>query len=590
MDNLGIDADSQFTDSALDLATYELKHTGNVTYNGTLEIITYFDVTAKSGGHILVGNGANVDMSALDSLVIKVKSRSDITKITPDTKHEVILKEAGRNFTPVAQNKVTVDTGGELNRLIRWVSDENGVVLLNNNDNGGGNPENPDPGGGDPENPGDGDNGGGNPGDGEGGVIVPIFDPKPIRDEVTGPIAPGLVEQLIGIGIGNESDAGKVLNDLGSTKNVSETLNRLGGRTDIREVSEGLGEFNIEEIQDILTDISVNMDSVVSSGINARLGEVNNKDESTFKLNGLNKPNASESLTNQAAVAAGDEDDIDTGIWVVPFYGKATQKSRNDGASGYKSKSQGGIIGFDYALSDSVIVGAAYTRADSKLRHQNYKVGDKTKAISDIYSIYGLYNCGTSNFFVEAIGSYGRSRVKNYEKRKVYTGDQTAIGKFNNTSYSGELLGGYNYLISNFTAITPMIGTRYATFKNNSYKETGTTFQNLSVRKKSYDRFEGIAGLKGVTNFFVKDVKIKPELHGFVNYDFKGKLPNTDARLDGIEEPLTTVTFKPTKLNYNLGGSLSIQYNMMEFGIRYNLSLAKKYIANQGSLRLKVNL
>ncbi len=92
MDNLGIDADSQFTDSALDLATYELKHTGNVTYNGTLEIITYFDVTAKSGGHILVGNGANVDMSALDSLVIKVKSRSDITKITPDTKHEVILK------------------------------------------------------------------------------------------------------------------------------------------------------------------------------------------------------------------------------------------------------------------------------------------------------------------------------------------------------------------------------------------------------------------------------------------------------------------------------------------------------------------
>ncbi|AAY61329.1 Cell surface antigen-like protein Sca7 [Rickettsia felis URRWXCal2] len=103
-----------------------------------------------------------------------------------------------------------------------------------------------------------------------------------------------------------------------------------------------------------------------------------------------------------------------------------------------------------------------------------------------------------------------------------------------------------------------MIGTRYATFKNNSYKETGTTFQNLSVRKKSYDRFEGIAGLKGVTNFFVRDVRIKPELHGFVSYDFKGKLPNIDARLDGIDEPLTTVKFKPTKLNYNLGGSLSV--------------------------------
>ncbi|HJD59543.1 MAG TPA: autotransporter domain-containing protein [Rickettsia endosymbiont of Omalisus fontisbellaquei] len=577
LDNLGIDADSQFTDSVLDLANYELKHTGNVTYNGTLEIITYFDTTLQSGGHILVGNGANVDMSPLDKLVIKVKSRSDITKITPDTKHEVILKEAGGNFIPVAHAKTTVDTSGELNRLIRWVrwtSDENGVVLLNNNDDdgGGGNPGNPDPG--------DGDNGGGNPGnpnpgDGGGGLI-PIFDPKPIKDEVTGPIAPGLIDQLIGIGIGNDSDAGKALNNLGSTKNVSETLNRLGGRTDVREVSEGFGEFNRGEIEDILTDISVNMDSFVSSGVNTRLDEVNNKDEST--------------RTNQAAIAAGDEDNIGTGIWGVPFYGKATQKSRNDGASGYKSKSQGGIIGFDYALSDRVIVGAAYTRADSKLRHQDYKIGDRTKAISDIYSIYGLYNCETSNFFVEAIGSYGRSRIKNYEKRKVYTGDQTAIGKFNNTSYSGELLGGYNYLISNLMAITPMIGTRYATFKNNSYKETGTTFQNLSVRKKSYDRFEGIAGLKGITNFFVRDVKIKPELHGFVSYDFKGKLPNIEARLDGIDEPLTTVRFKPTKLNYNLGGGISTQYNRMEFGIRYNLSLAKKYIANQGSLRLKVNL
>ncbi|WP_081482366.1 hypothetical protein [Rickettsia australis] len=156
LDNLGIDDDLQFTNSALDLATYELKHTGNVTYNGTLEIITYFDVTAQSGGHILVGNGANVDMLALDSVVIiKVKSRSDITKITPDTKHEVILKAAGGNVIPVTQNKVTVDTGGELNRLIKWVSDENGVVLLNNNDNGGGNTENLDLGGGDPENPGD---------------------------------------------------------------------------------------------------------------------------------------------------------------------------------------------------------------------------------------------------------------------------------------------------------------------------------------------------------------------------------------------------------------------------------------------------
>ena len=62
------------------------------------------------------------------------------------------MKEAGGSVTSLTQDKVTVDTGRELNRLIRWVSDEHGVVLLNNNGDGGGNPTNPDRG--------DGDNGG----------------------------------------------------------------------------------------------------------------------------------------------------------------------------------------------------------------------------------------------------------------------------------------------------------------------------------------------------------------------------------------------------------------------------------------------
>ncbi|HJD60431.1 MAG TPA: autotransporter outer membrane beta-barrel domain-containing protein, partial [Rickettsia endosymbiont of Omalisus fontisbellaquei] len=250
----------------------------------------------------------------------------------------------------------------------------------------------------------------------------------------------------------------------------------------------------------------------------------------------------------------------------------------------------GGIIGFDYNIDNSIVVGAAYTRADSKLRHKNDKNGDKTKAKSNIYSIYGLYNWLTSNFFVEAIGSYGKSKIKNYEGRITSTENQTAVGKFNNTSYSGELLGGYNHLMSHLTTITPMLGLRYATFKNNSYKESGTTFQNLSTRKNSYNKFETILGLKGVTNYLVQDILVRPELHGFVNYNFKGKLPNIDARLDGIDEPLTTVRFKPAKITYNLGGGISTKYNMMEFGIRYNLSLAKKYMANQGSLKIKVNL
>jgi len=580
LDDIEINANLNVRDVILDLANYELKHTGNVTYNGLLTVITYYDTTLKTGGHVLVGNGASVDMSGVDNVIIKIKSRSDITKITNGEKHQVVALEAGATFVPAPQNKVTIDSTDEANRWVKWVSDNTGLTLIADDGTGGG-----DSGGG-----GD-DNGGG------GNAIIPEFDPTPIIDDTKdSPVASGIADQLIKYvtGFGNTSDAGKLLNDLGlmPSSSVSETLDRLGERTNTKEPTENTIAFNGLELEDILIDVSVNIDNLTAEGIEGRLEDVGGD-----ALSGLNEPtstlnnNSGENRRGRTPVAAGDgdEDNIGTGVWGVPFYGKATQKSKN-GASGYKSSTSGGIVGFDYALNNSVVLGAAYTRADSKLRHQNDKVGDRTKAVSDVFSVYGLYNWPQNNCFIEGIASYGRTSIKNHEKRMTSTGDQTAIGKFTNISYTGELLGGYNYLMPNLTTVTPMLGVRYATFKNNGYTEKGTTFQNLSVRKNSYNKFAGIIGLKGTTNFLVQDIILKPELHGFINYDFKRKTPNIDAYLNGIDEPLTTIRFKPARVLYNLGCGISTKYNRMEFGIRYNLSMAKKYTANQGSLKIKVNL
>ena len=140
-----------------------------------------------------------------------------------------------------------------------------------------------------------------------------------------------------------------------SPSRVSEALDRLSHRTNTNGINEGVGEFSGIEIEDLLTDIAINMDNLTSEGIGNRLEELG--DENT--LSGLNELNSSlnnnnqnrrrHSTTNQAAVVAGDEDNIGTGIWGIPFYGKATQKSKN-GSSGYKSNTGGGIIGFDYNI------------------------------------------------------------------------------------------------------------------------------------------------------------------------------------------------------------------------------------------------
>lgn len=570
--NSVVEGDLNVTDAILDLANYELKHTGNVTHNGTLNIITYFDTTLKTGGHILVDQDSSYDMSNLNKIIINVVSRSDTTKIAKGDKHQIVTLNEGATFSPYPNSDVTINSSDTGNKWVNWVSDGTGFALVADDVDGGG---------------------GGN---GSGGLDLSVINP------ITNPIASGIATQLANNVKDSDttSSAAQLKKDLEAmpTNTMIKTLDRLGHRVNIAEVSEGVGEFTNMELQNILTDVAINMDNLTSEGIFGRLEELGDE----TRLSGLNEPNSTLKNNNtsgrrrtinrtQAATAAGDEDNIGTGVWGVPFYGIATQKSKN-GASGYKSNTGGGIIGIDYAVDDSIVLGAAYTRAESKLRHKNTKIGDKTKATSNIFSVYGLYNWLQNNLFAEFIGSYGRNRIKNKEKRITSTGNQTAIGQFTNSFYSGELLGGYNYVIpnSNLTTLTPMLGIRYATFKNNSYNENGTTFQNLSVRRNSYNKFEGIIGLKGTTNFFVENIILKPELHGFINYNFNNKTPNIAAYLDGNDEPLTTIGFKPAKALYNVGCGVSTRYNMLELGIRYNLSLAKKYIANQGSLKIKVNL
>ncbi len=197
----------------------------------------------------------------------------------------------------------------------------------------------------------------------------------------------------------------------------------------------------------------------------------------------------------------------------------------------------------------------------------------------------------SGNWFVQGIISFGSSRVRNYEKRVInLTLDQTAMGKYNSTSYSGEVLGGYRYILADHQIVlTPMLGLRYAKFDDSGYTETGTNRRNMSVSKKSTDKIEGVIGGRALLASQIKDVLLIPEAHGFVSYDFKGKAPKVEARLNGALAPMPTKTSKPEKTFINLGTNLTIKYRMMEYGFGYDTYLAKKYISHQGSLKVRVN-
>lgn len=202
-------------------------------------------------------------------------------------------------------------------------------------------------------------------------------------------------------------------------------------------------------------------------------------------------------------------------------------------------------------------------------------------------SIYGLYSF-INNLFIEGVTTYARSDIKTNELRNIIGDYETAHGKYNSTSYSGQVVGGYNYLWKE-TSFAPMAGIRLTKIKDSGYQEYGTSFQNLTIQKRQYNKVEGILGGEIKTTYYKDEFIIRPQIHAFINYDFKGKTPAIVADLNGLNEPLPVLAPKPTKMLYDLGAGAVIKKGRMEHGVHYSLNLAKKYHAQFGTLRFKVN-
>lgn len=292
-----------------------------------------------------------------------------------------------------------------------------------------------------------------------------------------------------------------------------------------------------------------------------------------------------------APVSAGSEDwKKDFGMWVSPLYNSSKQEE-NSGVSGYKSKSQGIMFGADTVINDSYLVGLSYGQIFSKMTYRNLKAGDNTKSLMNIFSLYGSYNNTSSAWFTEGILSYANSRIKNCSNRLIYDGSiEVALGKYKSRAYSGQLVEGYNFYYDKNITFSPIAGVRYAGIRDKSYIEQNTNFQNLSVRDIKYNKFEGIVGLRGTVHKEYNNWLLIPSVHTYLDYTFKGKVPDVPVILDGMNTSIMTKHSKLSKTLLTIGGNLRVQHGKMDFSFRYDSFFAKKYHAYQVSINAKVHL
>jgi outer membrane autotransporter protein len=290
------------------------------------------------------------------------------------------------------------------------------------------------------------------------------------------------------------------------------------------------------------------------------------------------------SSDNITGVSAGDES-TKYGVWVNPFYARANQQEKNESV-GYKSVSYGASLGFDSKFSDDLVLGAAFTVANSYTKYKDLKSGDKTRFRSVLLSIYNMYNL-TENWFMYGSATVGDSRVHN-ESKRVSSLDsyEIAEGKHGITSFGAKEMFGYNFATDSAT-ITPMFGLKYSRVNNIKYQEGGTTNQNLNISTKTMHKWEAVAGasISGKAYDYL-GAMFTPEMHGFAEYNLFNKTQRSLVKLNSFG---VTSESKDKRVCYNAGLGLKAEYNAFEYELGYDANLADKFVSHQGSFKVRVN-
>jgi len=356
-----------------------------------------------------------------------------------------------------------------------------------------------------------------------------------------------------------------------------------------RGLVEEKNEEKMEEALDRLITVTTATDAIegtmgnVSNVVGSRVGSLSGTQTAgTPVQSGLVRKTSSSAVTG---VAAGD-DHARYGAWFSPFFSKTTQKARKN-AAGYKDTTYGGSLGMDTRANDDLVIGGAFTFANSEMKHTNRKSGDKTKVNSLMLSIYAMQQI-TDTWFVQGSTTVGSNDIKTSERKVASaTAYNTVEGKYNSMSFTGEALFGYNYATADLT-LTPMAGLRYSRVNSAGYKQTGLQAQDIS--QKASNKLDVVLGAKIAGGTFdVNGMSVTPEMHGFINHDLIGKHPKQSQRIGGVATSLVAKSRKPIKTTYNLGLGVNADYGMMEYGVGYDLNLAEKRVGHEGSLKIRVN-
>lgn len=280
-----------------------------------------------------------------------------------------------------------------------------------------------------------------------------------------------------------------------------------------------------------------------------------------------------------------------SGVWFKPFYNTATQNTGGNVASGYKSNTYGAIIGVDKTISDDTIIGVSFAYGKNKIKHADYKEGDRDNSNNYQFSVYGSRDI--DRLETDLSLAFTRGNIKG-------TRDAGLEGGIVNSSYSawsfrGDAQIGYRMDVGNGLIATPLASLMISRTSEDAYAEKGgNELYNRAVESRGYNNGRiGLGGKLSTTNKLASNWDFTPEVHAKALFDLGSKDHKSTVKLAASSSNinLPTIGSKSSRFGINIGGSVNMYSHEsgIQAGISYDAELRKKYVSHTGMLKVKVN-
>ncbi|MEO1045561.1 MAG: autotransporter outer membrane beta-barrel domain-containing protein [Pseudomonadota bacterium] len=265
-----------------------------------------------------------------------------------------------------------------------------------------------------------------------------------------------------------------------------------------------------------------------------------------------------------------------TGLW-GQFLGRtADRDAESTSVTGYDADAFGLTIGVDFAASDSLRVGLAYSYADIDI-DQNGGAGEQSDINASQISAYLGYN--QDKLFVNGVVGYSFSDVDT-SRTSVLSGPVS--GSFDVDGVRAQVNAGYE-LGTETVSIIPFVGLNYASLSSDSYTETGGL--NLDVDAGDVDFLEGRVGARLATQ---SDSGFSLRGNVAYAYDFIGDARVFDLGFAGAGTPFRVSSTDGEQSRFEFGAGLNYgQETGFSVSLDYQGEIASGYNSHAGILRLR---